>query len=102
MLSKRVIGKEDIISRQVSCHAVRPVEHFHFHEDKFLPISNINGIPCLYHLIIPFRMVILTGKRFYPVSRTVNRGGRNLLHQCRKGTAVIHFSVVGYNKIDFL
>ena len=105
MLAKTIIGKEDILTRHISEHRIRPMQHGSFNENQLMG-PKIQGIPRLYIDKIPVLM-IKTAQDGFSLLRAVNRRIRNFCHQGRQGTAVIvlimvHDDIVNLVKINFL
>ena len=100
MLTECIVGEQDIIPCHISRHGIRPVEHAHFHKHQGFTIPNIYGVPCFNSFKIPFRVMILSNQGLNSIFCTINRRIRDFFHQCRQGTAVIHFAVVTYDEIN--
>ena len=100
MLTKCIVGEQDIIACHVRRHGIRPVKHAHFYEHQGLSIPNIYGIPCFNGFKVPFRVMILANQGLNSIFRTINRRIRDFFHQSRQGAAVIHFAMVTYDEIN--
>lgn len=72
MLTESVVAKKDVVAGQVRRHAIRPVEHFHFDEDEFLAVADIDRVARFNGFEIPF-LVVLAGKGLDRVFRALYR-----------------------------
>ena len=100
MLTKCIVGEQDIIPCHISRHGIRPVKHAHFYEYQGFTVPDIYGISCFNSFKIPFRVMILANQGLNCIFCTINWCIRNFFHQCRQGTAVIYFAVVTYDEIN--
>ena len=106
-LAEGIIGKQDIITGHECRHAVRPMEHFHLHKHQLFAVANVYAVAGLDHMEIPAALAILALDALYRLSRAIDGGIRNLVHQCGQRAGMIAFAVIGDDdinlmKVDFL
>ena len=100
MLTKCIIGEQDIIPCHISRHGIRPVKHAHFYEYQGFTVPDIYGVTSFNSFEIPFWMMILTNQGLNCIFGTINWRIRYFFHQRRQRTTMIYFAVITYDEIN--
>lgn len=102
VLAEGVVTEQHRVTGHVGHHAVRPVQHWGFHEDQLFAIADIQRVAGFHGVEVPLRMVVVAVDGVNGVGCAVDRGIRNVGHQLGQRPGMILFRVVDDNVVDLI
>ena len=100
VLAEGVVAEQHRVTGHVGHHAVRPVQHWGFHEDQLFTVTDIQRVAGFYGVEGPLWMVVVAVDGVNGVGGAVDRGIRNVGHQLGQRPGVILFRVVDDDVVD--
>ena len=100
VLTEGVVTEQHGIAGHIGHHAIRPVQHRRFDEDKLFAIADIQCVAGFHGVEIPLRVVVVTVNGVDGIGGAINRGVRNPGHQLGECARVVFFRVVNNDVVN--